>query len=56
MVEYCSVESAVLVYAKGKFSFFLDDIFSPVGSTVESVPIKMRHVSWILPKYRTSSI
>ncbi len=27
MVEYCRVESAVLVYAEGKFSFFSDDNF-----------------------------
>jgi hypothetical protein len=27
MVEYCRVESAVLVYTEGKFSFFSDDNF-----------------------------
>jgi hypothetical protein len=28
MVEYCRVESAVLVYTKGKVSFLSDDNFS----------------------------
>jgi hypothetical protein len=27
MVDYCRVESAVLVYTEGKFSFFSDDNF-----------------------------
>jgi hypothetical protein len=42
MVEYCRVESAVLVYTEGKFSFFSDDNFH--SSVVESVPSKVRHV------------
>jgi hypothetical protein len=42
MVEYCRVESAVLVYTKGKFSCFL--IFSPTGPSFESVMSEVRHV------------
>jgi hypothetical protein len=38
MVEYCRVESAVLVYTKGKFSFFSDDNFQ---SYIQAPPSKV---------------
>jgi hypothetical protein len=44
MVEYCRVESAVLVYTKGKFSCFSDHNFWSYRPSVESVLSKVRHV------------